>query len=113
MKKLLLALPVLALTACTGGKVTPEQIAAIIPQIQAYTAAACAFQPTAATVANLVAAFYPDAQIGATVVSQIGDAICKAPTTASVKSKGVTTVSKTVATPKGKIIVKGVSYVVR
>lgn len=108
LRKMLLALPILLLTSCAGtGVITPDQLDQIVAQVQAYTAKACLFVPTAATVANIVGAFVPQAAIAGSVVSMVGDAICTAPITASVRRRGTTLITKTVRTPRGAMTVKG------
>jgi len=91
----------IALASC-GTTQTADQI---IAQIQAYTAKVCAFQPTAASVAAVVAALYPQAGIAVGIVEGVGNAICAAPTTKAAAPGGVAT--KIVSTPRGAVAVKG------
>jgi len=96
------------LTGCgTTGPLTQEQINALIAQIQTYTAQACAFQPTAASVATVIAALVPQAAPAVGVVNLVGDAICKAPTTKAAVRRGVVQATRIVSTPKGPIAVTG------
>lgn len=115
MKKMLMVMalaPTLLFGGCattgTGG-LTQDQINAFVAQIQAYTVAACSFQPTAATVATLIGAFAPGAATVIGIVNSIGDAICKAPVTASAVKRGSLQQSRVVQTPKGPVTVKGLS----
>src|SRR5262245_30144601 len=85
------------LTSCgTTGPLTQQQIDQLIAQIQTYTAQACAFQPTAASVASLIAAMVPTAAPAVGVVNMIGDAICKAPTTKAAVRRGAVQSTKIV-----------------
>lgn len=91
----------------TTGPLTQEQINVLIAQIQTYTAQACAFQPTAASVASLIAAMVPSAALGVSIVNVIGEAICKAPTTKAVVRRGAVVTTKIVSTPQGPIVIQG------
>ena len=96
------------LTSCgTTGPLTQQQIDALIAQVQTYTAQACAFQPTAASVATLIAAMVPSAAPAVGVVNMIGDAICKAPTTKATVRRGAVQATRIVTTPKGPVAITG------
>ncbi len=98
------------LVGCATGPLTADQIAQLTQQIQAYTAAACAFQPTAASVAQLISAFVSGAEPIVVIVNTIGAAICSAPQTQALARRGVVYSTRIVQTPKGAIAVKGVNY---
>ena len=51
---------------------------AVIGEIQAATVVACAVEPTAASIAALIAALHPAATAGVVVASQIAQEICSA-----------------------------------
>lgn len=109
MRKLMIV-SLLALSACAGGALSTDKINEIVLQVQAYTQQACAFAPTAATVATLVGAFVPEAIMVGSIVTAVGEAICKAPTTQSVRRRGTVQEVRAVRTPSGRIVnVKGSS----
>ena len=111
MRKFLLALPLLLASCATPG--TPADLNLLIAQIQAYTAQVCSYQPAAASVAQLIAAFYTNAAPAIGIVNTIGDAICRAPVTSATVRRGTTVVTRIVPTPKGPVVIKGYSAVRR
>src|SRR5512144_3179028 len=100
----------LLLGACAGGPLTQEQISTLVAQIQAYTAQACAAQPTIAGAAALIAAFYAPALPVAALINTVGDAFCRAPVTAASVRRGVVSQTRIVSTPKGPIAVQSTVY---
>lgn len=109
MKKLLAAC-IVSVSLVLGGCATTGNIDDLIQQIRDYTAKACAFQPEAASVAALIAAFVPGAGGAVGIVNLIGDAICKSPTTKTVIRRGELKTTRIVQTPKGPIAITGTSY---
>lgn len=96
-----------------GGGLTQDQLNALVQQIQAFTASACAFQPATAGVVALITALFPATAPFALIVNTVGDAICKAPVVAvSVKGArhGVTIVTRIVPTNNGPVKVTGATY---
>ncbi len=94
----------------TGGGLTQEQVALLIQQIQAKTVALCAFQPTAISVATLIAAFYSPATFVVGIVDFIGDTICKSPVAKTAIRRGAVVSTRIVQTPKGPVAVSGASF---
>src|SRR5262245_59941242 len=113
MRKLLAGLALVAelsLSACgTTGGLSSQQVQQYIAQIQTYVAQACGYQPAVASVSAVLAAFVPELSPLPPIVQVVGDAICKAPVTASVRRGGVFQVTRVVSTPRGPIIVKGLN----
>lgn len=117
MRKFAIAVAAVAaftLSACgttgTTGGFTKDQLNAIIQQIQAATASACAFQPTAASITSLIAAMYPAAAPFTSIVNDVAGAICKAPVTAAAVKRGAVVQTRIVQTPKGPVVVQGAAY---
>ena len=65
-----------ALAGCTPSQTA--NIDKIVAQVQAATAVACAVEPTAASVAAIIATLNPAATAGVAITSQIASSICKA-----------------------------------
>ena len=116
MRKTVFALALLPfLAGCAtstggGGGFTKDQLDAIIAQVRAGAAAACSFQPEAASVAALVSALYPAAAPFTVAVNGAVGAICTAlPASSSVK-RGSIVQTRIVRTERGPVVVRGVTY---
>lgn len=105
MKKLLAAMTVsLFLASCTTtGSFDPAKLDDLVAKIQAYTAQACNLLPQAASVVALISAFYPPAAVAIDAVSVVGNAICNARPTQSLR-KGATYSVRVVTAPNGKTV---------
>ena len=67
----------------TGTKVVPE-----VTKIMTSAVAICGFEPTAATVAAILASFIPGASPIASIVNQVASSICNAVTAKSARYGG-------------------------
>lgn len=80
----LVALPVIVscvmLGACASSTapVTSAEAAAFLAEVQQYASAACAFEPTAVTVAEIAAASSNSATAGVALAKQIAGQVCAA-----------------------------------
>ncbi len=115
MRKTIFALALLpflagcATTSGTGG-FTKDQLDAIIAQVRAGAAAACSFQPEVSSVATVVAALFPQAGPFTLVVNGTIQAICAAIPASTVLKRGAIVQTRIVQTPKGPVLVRGVTY---
>ncbi len=106
-------LPFLAGCATTtggGGGFTKDQLDAIIAQVRAGAAAACSFQPEAASVSALINALYPAGAAFTVVVQGAIGAICTALPASSAVKRGAVVQTRIVRTERGPIVVRGVTY---
>lgn len=100
------ALGTLTLGACSTLNNLPVQITTAASQTQEIAKALCAFEPTVATVAGVIAALYPNGGAIATVASGAASAICDAVTakSATLRSAAVPTVAGVII--EGRFITK-------
>lgn len=86
MKKFLV-LAALALGGCSTvpgvDPITGNPIATEVANIQAQAVQICAFEPTAATVTNILATFIPGASPVTAIINQVAQSICGAVTAKS------------------------------
>lgn len=76
---------VAALAAVSLGGCDDQKTAETIAQIQKGTEVACSFVPTAASVANILAALYPAAQVPVGAATQVAQQVCSAVTAKSAR----------------------------
>jgi hypothetical protein len=82
--RLKIVLASLAMSAAiTVGACTDQQTAETIAQVQKNAQLACSFVPTAASVANILAALYPAAQAPVGAATAVAQQICGAVTAKS------------------------------
>lgn len=81
----LIALASTMLAAVSLGGCDSQQTAETIAQIQKGTQIACSFVPTAASVANILAALYPAAQAPVGAATEVAQQICSAVTAKSAR----------------------------
>lgn len=84
----LIALASTMLAAVSLGGCDSQQTAETIAQIQKGTQVACSFVPTAASVANILAALYPAAQAPVGAATEVAQQICSAVTAKSARRGG-------------------------
>lgn len=84
----LIALASTMLAAVSLGGCDNQQTAETIAQIQKGTQVACSFVPTAASVANILAALYPAAQAPVGAATEVAQQICSAVTAKSARHGG-------------------------
>lgn len=95
---------VLGLSACTTtGGFDKGKLEEVVAQIQAFVQRACFLQPEAASLIGLITALYPPAAIGAEIVASVGNLICSAPTTATVRRGFNKFGVRYVITPRGPV----------
>jgi hypothetical protein len=80
----------LALAGCgtTGNSTIISSIQAFEQAVQQDAAAACAFLPTTATVAGIVASLFPGVSVTEQIAAQVAAQICSAVTAASPAATG-------------------------
>ena len=65
--------------------ITAAQLQAIILAVQTYTVAACQYEPTAKTIAQIAATFYAPSALPISIASTVADSICQSVTAKSLK----------------------------
>lgn len=92
MRKIVLSAAVLGglgLAGCAGtagtSPVTSAEAQAFLAEVQQYASAACAFEPTAVTVAEIAAASSNSATAGVALAKQIAGQVCAAVTARSAR----------------------------